>query len=178
MRFMGQIVLDPALFGKTIGAMAYIFVTYYQAEGAFVDNDWEADSGENAVIVQPGHNVAWTEPLKRGPTLRRYASARPGAGELESCEFALSLRAGVETEYNPRFPGLDEGDMSYLDGFVLADKIGGSPHFIQGTEVPGGSGWRLLAQFGSTPCELPFGGGWAFAFISEDGDSGKMVWQR
>jgi len=42
MRFIGQIHLEPDLFGKIPGRMAYLFMT----DDADVDGTWESDGGE------------------------------------------------------------------------------------------------------------------------------------
>jgi len=51
MQFIGQIALDPELFGPVRGRMAYLFMTDAEAS---VDGTWEPDSRENDVIIQPG----------------------------------------------------------------------------------------------------------------------------
>src|SRR5947208_3527423 len=51
MFFIGQVALDPNVFGNIQGRMAYVFMT----DGDdYVDGTWKPDGGENAVIVQPG----------------------------------------------------------------------------------------------------------------------------
>ncbi len=173
MRFLCQVALEPVLFGPTAGKMAYIFIS--DPDDGYAEDTWELDSGENAVIVQPGRPLVRTEPLATGPTLMRSTGPSLARG-YAPCEFAVTLEAGEEPAYVERFPGYEYGDLSYLDRFLLADKIGGSPHFVQWPQLPDEPGWRLLAQFGATPCVLPFGG-LVYAFLLADGASGKMVWQ-
>src|SRR5690349_5931465 len=69
MRFIGQIALEPELFGDIPGRMAYLFMT----DDPDVDNTWSADEGENALIIQPGVPENKTEPLTKGPTFYRMA---------------------------------------------------------------------------------------------------------
>jgi hypothetical protein len=173
MRFLCQVMIDPSLFGDVVGRMAYIFVNNPEDEMEDAGGNYEADAGENAVIVQPGHQYVATAVLGEGPTLRHRIS-----GAVAPCEFSVTLEASEEPAYDPALSLNDEGDLSYESGFLLADKIGGSPRFVQGPEFPEGSGWRLLVQFGALQDALPFGGGFAYAFLAADGASGKMVWQR
>ncbi len=178
MRFICQVYLDPSLFGQVTGRMAYIFVSDFTIEEQKQNqgNTYEMDGGENAVVVQPGRPYVPSTALTDGPSLRRYVS--PGSLVDTPCEFRVELTEGEEPPYDPAHPGFDENDPTYEDQFLLVDKIGGSPHFVQYPEFPEGAGWRLLIQFGQTPCELPFGGGYAYVFLSKDGASGKMVWQK
>ena len=53
MLFVCQIALDPEIFGVSPGRMTYLFITR-ESEDEWVDGTYDPDSGENAVIVQPG----------------------------------------------------------------------------------------------------------------------------
>ena len=53
MQFVCQIALDPDILGVSPGRMAYLFITG-ETEDEWVDGTYDPDSGENAVIVQPG----------------------------------------------------------------------------------------------------------------------------
>ena len=158
------------LFGAVYGRMAYLFMT---DEDEFVDRTWEPDSGENAVIIQPGQpSSSTTQPLLTGPTLikmvhrldRRHLTA-------VACEFSVELMLGEDPE-----PALVH-DPDVLSG----NKIGGTPGWLQGPEFPAGDeAWRLLLQLDSTrvPFSVNFGdAGIAYAFIASDGTSGKLLWQ-
>ncbi len=59
-------------------------------------------------------------------------------------------------------------------------KIGGTPAFLQYPEYPGEGNWRLLLQLDSVhvPFSVNFGDAEVgYAFLSEDGTSGKFLWQ-
>jgi hypothetical protein len=53
MQLVCQIALDPDVFGVSPGRMAYLFITG-GSEDEWVDGTYDPNSGENAVIVQPG----------------------------------------------------------------------------------------------------------------------------
>lgn len=170
MRFICQIAIDPEIFGGAAGRVAYLFMTDGEE---FVDGTYEPDGGENAVIIQPdGNNVA-TEPLVTGPSLYSMEE-NEGADLLHPvpCEFSVALEPGSDPE---RGFEDDEGGTAYAEV-----KIGGTPIFLQGEEYPAGGGWLLLLQLDSAtaPFHVNFGdAGVGYAFISEDGRSGKFLWQ-
>jgi uncharacterized protein YwqG len=162
MRFICQIALDPLIFGTIPTRMAYLFIT---DEQEFVDATYEPDGGENAVVLQPDESAGPIFGQVEGPTLYRMVE-RPGLDRLvaETCEFAVTLDIGEDVEPE--------------DGF--ANKIGGTPNFLQNEEYPQGGPWRLLLQLdsGSVPFSINFGdAGVGYAFISEDGTIGKFLWQ-
>jgi len=66
MRFICQIELQKVGYGKKDAKFAYLFMT---DEDEYVDGTWEADSGENAIILQPGTTQLPTIDLINGPTL-------------------------------------------------------------------------------------------------------------
>ncbi len=159
MCFIGQIALAPELFGDAVGKMAYIFMT---DEEEYVDGTWEANGGENAVVIQPGGNNPPGEPQANGPTVK---SRNDSNNFLQPCEFAVTLKPGtdVDTPDNPE-----------------ENKIGGSPAFLQGEEYPDAGEWKLILQLDSTsvPFEINFGdAGVGYAFLSQDGCTGKFLWQ-
>jgi hypothetical protein len=162
MRFICQVALDPHIFGEIPGRMAYLFMTDLEEE--FVDDTYDPDGGENAVIIQPGTNEIPTQPLLTGPTLYKRMS-------LRHCEFAVEAFPGEDPET------IDEDDEDDEDEQA---KVGGTPVFLQGPEFPRGHGWRLLLQLDSSavPFSINFGdAGVGYAFLSEDGMSGKFLWQ-
>lgn len=180
MRFICQIALSAELFGATEARMAYIFMT---DDEDYVDGTWEPDGGENAVILQPGATSLRVESLAEGPTLYRMVkkflkeSLAP-----EPCEFAVRAATSQDPPYvseSERAKWEQEKWNQYasaLDG----NKIGGNPIFMQSDEFPGPGSWRLLLQLDSTrvPFFVNFGdAGIAYAFLSEDGRTGKFLWQ-
>ena len=180
MRFIGQIALDVALFPNAKGKMAYIFMT---DEDEYVDGTWEADGGENAVIIQPGSNLMASSDLAAGPTLYEMV-AQSGKTRLvaETREYEVDLTPAADPPFQPeeeRGSWSKEKFEAYaaaLDG----NKIGGTPIFLQGDEFPSGDEWRLLLQLDSTrvPFYVNFGdAGIAYAFINSEGSAGKLLWQ-
>lgn len=154
MRFICQIALDTELFGEPAGRVAYLFMS----EGnTFVDNTYDLEGGENAVIIQPGGitDVA-TQPLVSGPTF--------------ADDLVVELQAGEDPD------SFDDESLGRLD----ENKIGGTPAFMQNEEYPAGGFWRFLLQLDS--CSVPFyinfgDAGVGYAFLSEDGKTGKFLWQ-
>ena len=79
MLFVCQIALDPEIFGVSPGRMTYLFITR-ESEDEWVDGTYDPDSGENAVIVQPGGtNDAKTVAESKGPSLYKFVE-RPWLG--------------------------------------------------------------------------------------------------
>ena len=177
MRFVGQFILYPEIFGSLEASMAYIFM--YDDE-PFVEGTWLPDVGENAVILQPG---AWTGPAiasATGPTLY-HATQRPdGTVEQVPVEYALRLTPGEDPDT------LDEDEFRARDAweeyceYVNESKIGGTPAFLQNPEYPGSGEWKLLAQLNWDLFDynINFGdGGVGYAFLNESGDTAKFLWQ-
>jgi uncharacterized protein YwqG len=172
MRFMGQVALDPRLFGSMPARMAYLFMT---DEEEFVDGTYEPDGGENAIVLQPGEFAGPAMAMAQGPTLYRMVES-PGSDRLvpEPCEFAATLAYGEDPELQTAESEEDEE----LDGYE--NKVGGTPTFLQGEEYPQGGPWRLLLQLdsGSVPFYVNFGDvGVGYAFIAQDGTTAKFMWQ-
>jgi len=170
MRFICQVALYPEIFGHVEGKIAYIFMTDGED---YVDGTWEPEGGENAVIIQPNGANGASKPLDTGPSLYEMKE-QEGEGLLQSvpCEFAVELKLGDDPE---------RGFEDDLDGAAYEEvKIGGTPIFLQGEEYPEGDDWRLLLQLdsASVPFYVNFGdAGVGYAFISNDGRKGKLLWQ-
>ncbi|MBA3424019.1 MAG: DUF1963 domain-containing protein [Rubrobacter sp.] len=182
MQFICQITLDPELLGVTPGRMAYLFVTGEEERG-FMTATWDPDGGENAVIVQPGDaNGAEIVPEAEGPSLYMLVNGRDWQEGAAPCEYAVDLEPGEDTEYvdeDERSQWSEEDYDSYCDA-LDGNKVGGTPVFIQSDEFPEGGPWRLLLQLDSmeVPFHVNFGdAGMGYAYISEDGESGKFLWQ-
>lgn len=169
MRFIGQVSLYPGIVGDIDARMAYVFMTDLMDE--YVDDTWDPNSGENAVVLQPGRYAGEAAPTAEGPTLYRMVRGEtPGRLVPEPCEFAVSLEPEEEAA------GSGETDES-LEG----NKIGGTPWFIQEPEYPDDStAWRLLLQLdsASVPFYVNFGdAGVGYVFLSEDGQMAGFLWQ-
>ncbi len=182
MQFICQIVLVPDLFGGISGRTAYIFMTHHEGD-EWMDGTWEADGGENAVIVQPGMAAVPTQQIKEGPTL--YAMVEtPGQNRLRpiSIEFAVNLTPTEDPDFveQGQRAKWDDGHWKRYQAALEGNKIGGTPFFIQNDEFPRDTSRKLLLQLDSArvPFYINFGdAGVGYAFLSEDGQSGKFLWQ-
>ena len=182
MRFIGQIELTQVPGFVTPTQMAYLFMTD-EEDGEYVDGTWEPDSGENAIVLQPGDYEFPTEEILEGPTLYRMAE-KVGVDRLqqESCEFGVSLNATEDVSYlseEDRWK-LPEEQRKAARGVLGESKIGGTPVFMQGDEIPFGEGWQFLLQLdsGSVPFSVNFGDvGVGYAFMNADGTEAKFLWQ-
>lgn len=181
MRFLCQIVLDPSIFGEIPGQIAYLFITDGET---FVDFTFDPEGGENAVVIQPGSCEIPTRPLLAGPTLYKMVN-HPSKKKKRipvPCEFAVETLPGRDPEMiieDEQFHGSPQAWAQFTDLWSEI-KVGGTPAFLQGPEFPGGGPWRLLLQLDSThvPFFVNFGdAGVGYAFLSEDGTSGKFLWQ-
>lgn len=162
LHFVGQIAIDRNLFPEATGQVAYLFMS--QDDEAMT---WDPDSGDNAVIIQPGtpRSHVKFDNTSEGPTL------------LDK-EFAVELR--IKEEPYQVVPDLLDED-AYKDYFqqLSGNKMGGTPLFVQGDEYPKGFE-RLLLQLDSTqlPFEINFGdSGTGYLFINLVGTQGKFLWQ-
>jgi hypothetical protein len=166
MRFIGQVALDPRIFGPLPARMAYLFIT---DEPEPVDGTGDAEAGENAVVLQPGLFAGPSVQRAEGPTLYRMVE-RPGAAGpvAEPCEYEAILTFGEDHEPD----GRDQ------EGFP--NQVGGTPHYLQGEEALRGGPYRLLLQLdsNSVPFHLEFGdAGIGYALISAGGTVGVFFWQ-
>ena len=178
MEFMGQIVVEPELFGVPPDTMAYLFMTG-DDEAGFFTNTWDPEGGENAVIVQPrGVPGVQTVPEPTGPSVRK----RVGNG-LVPCEFAVRLERGEDPAFvgdDELWTNLDEVEREARHIALEGNKVGGTPGFIQGEQYPGDGSWGFLMQLDmmEVPFHVNFGdAGVGYAFLSEDGRTGKFLWQ-
>ncbi len=180
MRFICQIVLSEDLFGLVSPKMAYIFMTDGEDH---VDGTWEPDGGENAVILQPGTTSASVEPLAEGPTLYRMVKKMFKKRLVpEPCEFVVHGPVSDDPTFAPESERSEWSEEKWEEYANILDgnKIGGTPIFMQGDEFPDSGSWKLLLQLDSTqvPFFVNFGdAGIAYAFLSEDGATGKFLWQ-
>lgn len=179
MRFIGQIALEPELFGNIPGRMAYLFMT----DDPDVDGTWLADGGENALIIQPGTTEIRTAPLTKGPTFYHMEKKFFGAVTLpKKEEFGVQLTLGEDPEWldeSAKFK-LSDKEADAFSETLSGNKIGGVPGFLQGDEFPVGGPWKLVLQLDSArvPFHVNFGDvGIGYAFISEDGKQGRFLWQ-
>ena len=180
MRFIGQIALNSHIFGEIAARMAYLFMT---DDETFVDKRFDPDGGENAIIIQPGIGDIPTQPQLTGPTLYKMVSDLSGKRLVPlSCELAVEKIPGEDPEViveNEHAAASDETGTQFT-ALWSEIKIGGTPVFLQYPEYPGEGNWQLLLQLdsASVPFSVNFGdAGVGYAFLSEDGTSGKFLWQ-
>ncbi|HEX4207926.1 MAG TPA: DUF1963 domain-containing protein [Ktedonobacteraceae bacterium] len=177
MQFICQIALNSDIFGKTPGRMAYLFIT--DDEYGMADT-FAPDDEENAVVIQPGTCDMPTQPLLTGPALYKMVDD-PSKNERAplNCEFAVEVSHGEDPELMVEDEQASDSDDDWEE-FPIENKIGGTPAFLQGPEFPGEGNWQLLLQIDSTsvPFYVNFGdAGVGYAFLAEDGTSGKFLWQ-
>jgi uncharacterized protein YwqG len=178
MQFICQIRLSSLFDG-----MAYLFMTE-QVElvdgkwqdvtspaGRLVDETWDSEEGENAVIIQPGLSRATTTNVATGPSIYRLIKSEEGKimGK-EPCEFIVHLLDDASR--------VDDRLSDVASNF---NRVGGNPDFIQNTPAfLKSGGWMLLMQIDSTnvPFYINFGdSGVGYVFISQDFRRGKFLWQ-
>lgn len=178
MSFLAQIQLCDELFANTKGKMAYIFF-----DASEDGETWDPDSGQNAVIVQPGDNSVDTVAEAYGPA-SEVNQGIENVREAGLCEFKVELEITAEPDYlneDQLFKLMDEDEAKY-DLYCEAmdpSKIGGNPIFIQGEEIPIEGDWKFLCQLDENeiPVYANFGTGVAYAFIDAEGTQGKILWQ-
>jgi uncharacterized protein DUF1963 len=182
MQFICQIVLDPEIFPNAKGKMAYLFIAD-DSEG-YVDETGKPGGGENAVIIQPGKTTLPVSNQSTGPTLDKLVQKEGQYGPVPvPCEFLVRLEHGEDSEFVPEGDRwrLGEDERARLPNRMDENKIGGTPVFMPGEELPSGGPWRLLLQLDS--CSVPFllnfgDAGIGFAFINEEGTKGIFLWQE
>lgn len=168
MQFIGQIILDKQLFPETEAQIAYLFMT-----DEINGETWDPNSGENAVILQPGNNgSALTSIQQTGPTVSEFSYAvemhyvrEPDYIPLDALSTLLSSKKKEKDYYRS----------------IEGNKVGGLPLFIQSEEYPDpDKKWNLLLQLNMNSVPFPLNIGddsVVYAFISADGTCAKLLWQ-
>jgi hypothetical protein len=179
MTFICQIVLYPEIFGQTVGRMAYVFMTDLEEK---VVPAWDPDSGENAVIIQPGRppNVQ-TMAAPIGPTLYEFLEI-PGQDQMQPrpCEYLVDTarRTDPAFEDEAHRQGMDDVSFEKYSKAVEGNKVGGTPAFLQEDAMPPGGKLLLQLDSAQVPFYVNFGDcGLGFAFISPDGSQGRFLFQ-
>lgn len=143
MMFLGQFRLP----GEKV-RMAYLFMS---DDEDYVDGTYEAEGGENALIVQPG----------RVPSFITVTDDAEGPTMSDDLAVALVPTGPAELE-----AGWD-------------DRLGGPPSWLQDEEWPAGE-WAFLFQLNGTGkfYDVNFGdAGVGYGFLSPDGKEGRFLWQ-
>jgi hypothetical protein len=166
--FFGQLPVSTGQQART----AYVFV---DPEG----DHWEPLGKANAVLIQPGAPCQLdTAPLSTGPQLfefvpelgqfRRRWRARP-------YERFIRLEDGADPE-RWDWPELDPGT-NRRDAPGDWNKLGGTPLFLQGEQLPPGERWSFAFQFSASWAGRELGdGAECYGFVREDG-TGAFLWQ-
>lgn len=181
MQFVCQIALETELFGESSAQMAYLFI-----EPSPKSSSYDASSGDNAIILQPGTCSIPFKPVETGPSIyRRVKGPRKllFRSTLEiPCEYEAHLDYSEEPDLTTLNRLLDEDEMKADSIIKAADrtKLGGTPIFVQDDELPLSDPWTLLIQLNScdVPFHLPLGDcGVIYAFINKCGTEARMLWQ-
>ncbi|MGW4640162.1 hypothetical protein ACWEN6_16620 [Sphaerisporangium sp. NPDC004334] len=142
MGFIGQFRLP----GRRV-RVAYLFMSAHH------EGTWDAEGGENALIVQPGRVPSFVETIPR--------------------------RTGESLVHEELFVDLEEvnqTDVSTRDSWLL-----GAPIWQQYEEVPPGGPWTFFFQLRASVenhYDLNFGdAGVGYAFLSGDLAEGRFLWQ-
>lgn len=189
MEFVAQVRLEPELFHNKQETMAYLFV----ADAVWSEDTWDPDSGESAVVIQPGDApLVPTADRHQGPTLHHLVdeSGAPTPAPPESCEFSVILVPGsdpaaVDDETLARWkadPWLEYQERaSGALGTPRGIKVGGEPYFFR--DWPAAfppDEWRLLLQLdGDLPFFLNLGpDGVGYVLLRTDLSVGVFFWER
>lgn len=168
MRFYGQL---PLL--QSPERIAYLFLSDNEAA------TWEPLSGANALILQPGPPPNQNHlPRPTGPQLfdavhhrDRYVPYSQSTAVRR--RFTLARGADPLSWSWPEHP-----ENTYLETPSSDwNKIGGTPMYLQGEDVPPGDGWQFAFQFTAawTGGEIADGAE-CYGFAREDGQ-GAFLWQ-
>ena len=176
MLFLGQVALDPVIFGEPEGRMAYLFMSD-DPSGELATMDPTA--GENAVVIQPdGYDGSFSAQLT-GPPWQQEVSGIVERSK-RAVEFGTRFTLGEDPEWQDVIGGIGtDRELYERRQSLLGSKIGGTPAWIYEPELPPGGPWRLLLQLESAaPLDLGLGdAGVLYALINEKGNRGAMLWQ-
>ena len=179
MQFICQIPLECDLFPGAAEAVAYLFMT----SGSGGDETWAPDAGENALVIVPREKLTNSLTVGDAPRLscmvKKWWSKRLVS---QTCSFSAKLTFSEDPAFIPEGKQMDmskEEIIAYHDA-LGGNKLGGTPGFLQGDEIPVPEPWYLLLQLDSTqvPFWINFGdAGIGYAFINRTGTEGKFLWQ-
>lgn len=178
MQFICQIPFGPELFPGSGEAVAYLFMTSGDA-----DETWVADGGENALIIVPREKTTKSLTIGEAPRLCRMVKKWwKKTLEPESCTFAVKLTSGEDPAFIPEaaLVRMPEEQAKLYRSALAGNKLGGTPGFLQGDELPIAEPWHLLLQLDSTqvPFWINFGdAGIGYAFMNAAGTEGRFLWQ-
>lgn len=180
MVFVAQIALHPdQLPWITEAKMAYLFESD-DSEDPGGPETWDPFAGENAVIVQPGTAPSWVEV--------RTVATGPQVG-LE-VPVTLTPRLDPILLDNAQMAELRRTDPTTAERYIELidyDKLGGTPNFFQGlelpdfdslatTHVPGGCTTIMMIRNDSATRMNLGDAGRAVSFLSADQNQGAHLW--
>jgi uncharacterized protein YwqG len=179
MQFICQIPLQADLFPGVAESVAYLFMT----SGGSGEETWAPDGGENALVLVPRHRLTKSLTVGDAPRLCRMVK-RWWSKKLvpKVCCFSGKLTPGEDPAFTPeaRLMDMPEGQARTYRDSLSGNKLGGTPGFLQGDELPVPGPWHLLLQLDSAqvPFWVNFGdAGIGYAFINGAGTQGKFLWQ-
>jgi uncharacterized protein YwqG len=174
MQFICQIPIGSDLFPGVPDSVAYLFMT----DPDDCTDTFEPDGGENAVLILRRESLTTSLAAGDAPPIVCYNSTLVP----EPCVFSAKLTLFDDPQFISEKTLFDmpetkaEEYRSDLEG----NKIGGTPGFLQGDELPIPAPWHLLLQLDAPtlPFHINFGdAGIGYAFINGDGSEGKFLWQ-
>ncbi|HAS42580.1 MAG TPA: hypothetical protein DCS93_19020 [Microscillaceae bacterium] len=140
MMFQSQIVLDPALFPDSNGAIAYIF---YGDEEQLSNYDFVVvlQTKENESLNTQTEEIDFVNEAT-GPAIYEWVEIG-GEEEKVSKEYKVVIESVIEEEDLPLLERYDEmNDLDYDAGYqfskteLAGNKIGGQPFYITGLDTP------------------------------------------
>jgi len=175
MSFVGQIVLDKGMLDNDKDIIAYVFLSHPEnrKERIFYPYMGGWDSGEHAVIIQPGGEITCeTKNVKEGPCM---------FGKFGNhYEYIPTLVEGHDPDFinDEEFEEMEDWEQSEYINQVDGNKIGGIPCLCTYDEWPDdvSEDWKFLLQLVSD--DLPFVlqlEGRLHAFISSDFKQGGLL---
>lgn len=179
MQFICQIPIDSGLFPDVGEATAYLFMT--ASENG--QETWAPDAGENAVVIVPRGELI--QSLTVGDAPRLCSMVKKWWKKTlvpETCTFSGKLTITEDPTFIPESTLIkmpEEQAKAYRES-LRGNKLGGTPGFLQGDELPIPEPWHLLLQLDSAqiPFWINFGdAGIGYAFINRVGTQGKFLWQ-
>src|SRR5262249_11476504 len=141
------------------------------------------EGGENSLVIVPREKLSGSMTIGDAPRLCRMVKKWWRKTLVpETCIFSAKLVISEDPAFLPlarlmQMP--DEEAQAYRDT-LSGNKLGGTPGFLQGDELPIPEPWHLLLQLDSTqvPFSINFGdAGIGYGFIDRGGTEGKFLWQ-
>jgi hypothetical protein len=178
MLFLGQVFLDPEIFGNLQGRLAYLFLP--ASDPLWATPGYHAAG--NVVLIQPGASPDLpAAPLTEGPSVCRVARGKRRWLLLREriavpSEFAVSLTK----RQDPEIDWEADDPLAGIGHDLEECKIGGEPVWIQDEDWPYEDSRHLLLQlvWDKYPFHLALGdAGTLWAFLSRDGSQGTIRWQ-